>query len=303
MIDFSKCKTNGKMYNGANGTKRAIIYNGKRYMLKTPGNAAWNNELSYSNSCISEYLGSHIFQILGIEAQNTLLGVYQFKPEQEPKEVVACEDFTSIGITLQDFGSLKNYCIDSKQNGYGTELSDILYAIKTHEKIDNKKVLEHFWNMFIVDAFLGNCDRHNGNWGFLFDEINDRLEIAPIYDCGSCLYPQAGKKTINDCFSNEDELNIRIYERPYSAIKVNGNKIRYFDFLSKTEDIDCQEALIRISERIDLNKIDELIYSSSVITNERKDFYSFMLKKRKELILDYSLEQIRDYQVIKTKIR
>lgn len=290
MIDFSKCETNGKMYNGANGTKRAIIYNEKRYMLKTSGKAFWNDELSYSNSCTSEYLGSHIFQLLGIKAQNTLLGVYQFNPEQEPKEVVACEDFTSLGITLQDFGSLKNYCIDSKQNGYGTELSDILHAIKTHEKINNEKVLEHFWNMFIVDAFLGNCDRHNGNWGFLYNEINDSLEIAPIYDCGSCLYPQAGLKTIDDCFSNENELHTRIYERPYSAIRINGNKIKYFDFLSKTEDRDCQKALVRMMERLDLNKINEFIYSTSGLTNTRKDFYSYMLEQRKERILDYSLK-------------
>lgn len=263
MIDFSSCETNGKMYNGANGTKRAIIYNGKRYMLKTSGKALWNEEISYSNNCISEYLGSHIFQILGIEAQNTLLGIYKFNSEEEPREVVACEDFTSLGITLQDFCSLKNYCIDSKQNCYGTELSDILYVINTHEKIDNKKVLEHFWDMFIVDAFLGDFDRHNGNWGFLYNEINDSLEIAPIYDCGSCLYPQAGPKTIEDCFSSEKEFYLRIYERPCSAIKINDKKIKHFDFLSKTENIDCKKALIKILERIDLNRINEFIYSSS----------------------------------------
>ena len=43
--------------------------------------------------------------------------------------------------------------------------------------------------MFIVDAFLGNFDRHNGNWGILVDECKKTAEIAPVYDCGSCLYP------------------------------------------------------------------------------------------------------------------
>lgn len=46
--------------------------------------------------------------------------------------------------------------------------------------------------MFIVDALLGSFDRHNGNWGVLVDEERQTAEIAPIYDCGSCLYPQLG---------------------------------------------------------------------------------------------------------------
>ena len=42
--------------------------------------------------------------------------------------VVACKDFTSSGIVLQDFASLKNTIIDSEHNGYGTDLSDILLS-------------------------------------------------------------------------------------------------------------------------------------------------------------------------------
>ena len=36
--------------------------------------------------------------------------------------------------------------------------------------------------MFVVDAFIGNWDRHNGNWGFLYNQETDKLEIAPIFD-------------------------------------------------------------------------------------------------------------------------
>ena len=43
-----------------------------------------------------------------------------------------------------------------------------------------------------ADALLGNFDRHNGNWGILVDEESQTAEIAPVYDCGSCLYPQLG---------------------------------------------------------------------------------------------------------------
>ena len=40
-----------------------------------------------------------------------------------------------------------------------------------------KKELEaYFWDMFVVDAFIGNWDRHNGNWGFLYSQEKDELE-------------------------------------------------------------------------------------------------------------------------------
>lgn len=57
--------------------------------------------------------------------------------------------------------------------------------------IDPKELCEWFWNMFIVDAFIGNWDRHNGNWGFLYNISTDEITLAPVYDCGSSLYPQA----------------------------------------------------------------------------------------------------------------
>ena len=52
--------------------------------------------------------------------------------------------------------------------------------------------------MFAADALLGNFDRHNGNWGFLYDPKNKQREIAPVYDCGSCLLPQADEETLQE---------------------------------------------------------------------------------------------------------
>lgn len=33
--------------------------------------------------------------------------------------------------------------------------------------------------MLIVDSFVGNFDRHNGNWGFLVDNKTNQVLIAP----------------------------------------------------------------------------------------------------------------------------
>lgn len=68
--------------------------------------------------------------------------------------------------------------------------------------------------MFAVDALLGNFDRHNGNWGFLYDPKNDRREIAPVYDCGSCLLPQADDAVMRAVLTDKEALDLRIYRFP-----------------------------------------------------------------------------------------
>ena len=75
-IDFTNCPVRNKTYAGANGSKISVIYDGHLYMLKFPSAAAPNKEMSYANGCISEYLGCHIFETVGIPVQETLLGTY-----------------------------------------------------------------------------------------------------------------------------------------------------------------------------------------------------------------------------------
>ncbi|TCU66892.1 hypothetical protein EV204_1132 [Tissierella praeacuta] len=45
-------------------------------------------------------------------------------------------------------------------------------AIDEQFLVEPQKLKDFFWDMFIADAFLGNFDRHNGNWGILIDEQN-----------------------------------------------------------------------------------------------------------------------------------
>ena len=77
--------------------------------------------------------------------------------------------------------------------------------------------------MFVIDALLGNFDRHNGNWGFLVD-TDGFSYIAPVFDCGSCLLPQADDKVMKQVLENKDDLNARIYQFPTSAIKQDNKK-------------------------------------------------------------------------------
>lgn len=290
MIDFTACAVNKfKGYGGANGNKINIIYDGTSYMLKFPSVPNKSKVMSYTNSCISEYLACHIFESLGFHVQDTLLGTYTDKRGKE-KVVVACKDFTADGKKLMEFAHLKNTCVDSEQSGYGTELSSIMKAIDEQSLVEPQKLKDFFWDMFVADAFLGNFDRHNGNWGILIDEQNQCADIAPVYDCGSCLYPQMDEVGMQKVLNDEKEISQRIYVFPTSAILENGKKIPYFDYISSLKNEDCNKALKRITERIDMNKLCVLVEEVPSITELQKDFYRIMLSERKEKILDYSMK-------------
>lgn len=292
MIDFTDCRIiPGRAYNGANGSKIAVEDKKEVYMLKFPPSGEKKpTELSYTNSCISEHIASSIFNMLGIKAQETILGTFTVKGKT--KVVCACKDFTIGGKRLFDFCSIKNTIIDSDSNGSGTEIEDIMDTIDRQLYVAPDALCEHFWNVFVADALLGNFDRHNGNWGFLYDDYKNEAEIAPIYDCGSCLLPQADENVMQKVLSNEAELHARIYQFPTSAIKLNGRKINYYDFISRTENEDCNKALKRIVPRIDMKEIEELINSTPYITDLQKDFYKKYIGKRYELIIRPAYELV-----------
>ncbi len=294
MIDFTNLPVRNKAYAGANGSKISVLYNDELYMLKFPAVPAINKAMSYANGCVSEYLGCHIFESIGIPVQKTLLGTYTKNGKK--KIVVACKDFTTDGFVLQDFASLKNTIIDSAHSGYGTELSDIIKTLEEQTAIEPQKLTEWFWDMFIVDALIGNWDRHNGNWGFLYNIVTDEISLAPIYDCGSCLFPQADEEIVKKTLDNPAEREIRIFERPFSAIKINGQKIQYFKFISSLENEDCNKALKRIVPRIDMEKIYKIVDGTPFISDLQKKFYKTMLRERKERILDFSYQKVRRHE-------
>ena len=291
MVDFTNCKINKfKYYGGKNGGKICIIYNNEDYMLKFPSINEGIDEHGYSNSCISEYIVCNILKTLGLNVQDTILGVYN-RNENE-KIVVACKDFTSNGNVLKQFAELKNSQIETTKNGYGTELSEVIETIENQLIYDPNELRDFFWQMFIADSFVGNFDRHNGNWGFLINEDLKKIEIAPIYDCASCLYPQLTDERIAEIMDNDEEMKARVFIFPTSSLKINDKKINYFDYISSLKNEDCNKALLKLFPKIDLEKVNRIIDETQFISNIRKEFYKKILKLRYEIILKDNYDKL-----------
>ena len=291
MIDFTNCKINNyKYYGGKNGGKICIIYNNENYMLKFPSISEKLGDYEYTNNCFSEYIACNILKSLGLNVQETLLGT--FKINENEKVVVACKDFTSNGTVLKQFAELKNSQIETSKNGYGTELTEVIETIENQLIYDVNKLKDFFWDMFIADSLVGNFDRHNGNWGFLINESMKKIEIAPIYDCASCLYPQLSDNKIEEILKSDDEMDARVYVFPTSALKIDDKKINYFEFISSMQNKDCNLALKRIFPKINLNTIENIIEKTEAISDTRKEFYKRIINLRYEKILKYSYDRL-----------
>ena len=90
--------------------------------------------------------------------------------------------------------------------------------------------------------------------------------------------------------ADEDALNARVYQFPTSAIKQNGRKINYYDFLSGVEDKDCKAAIRRIVPGIDMERIREFLGEVPYISDLQKEFYSRYIEARYDKILKPALE-------------
>lgn len=304
MIDFTNVPIDIKSNYSGSDQKRGVVYHNKRFMLKLSDRidtAKKNNMMdSYSNSVFSEYVCCHILALCGMDVQNTLLGTIVMDTKKHKDmvvPVVACENFIPEGYALIEFKNIQN-AIQVEKPERTPKLKEI-YNIFTNENIYfNKRLgqqaLERYWDTFIFDALFGNFDRHGNNWGYLINDLGE-IKLAPIYDCGSCLYPQVSDDAIPSILNNQSEIQKRIDTFPKAALLLdNGEKVNYRKYINSLQNDDCTAALSRVYPTIDMTKINEFIDKVDGISDIRKTFYKTMLKIRYDLILTSAYTQIQD---------
>ena len=283
MKDFSKYNIDLDVFYSGAERKNQITINGNRYIIKYQK----NSEIGLIYNHVSEYLGSHIFELLGIPVQDTQLGTYA------GENVVIVRNFCEEGEVLVHFNDIGESSLEEDKELFQYSYDDIQKMLEENRKLTRvQETIERFWDMFIVDALNGNFDRHGGNWGFI--KKDNKYSMAPVYDNGSSMYPRINTdEKILEILNNQEEIDRRIYQFPTSHIKLNGRKSSYYEVINSLQFEECNKALKKIVPKIDFEKIDKLIDSIESVSDIRKKFYKTMYRYRYEKILKLALDKLK----------
>lgn len=297
IYDFSFIEFNNQLYGGQAGQKMGFNWNNEKWFLKFPKSTKSMEQvrISYTTSPLSEYIGSHVYKLIGLDVHDTQLGIY------DDKLVVACRDFKQEDENLFDFHAIKNlYSLtDTFEINYLSEsgglqsLEELYDVFKSNQIFKTLPTLrQHFWNMFVVDALIGNHDRNNGNWGILVNSHTSAIRLAPIYDNGAALSNKLDENKMLSLLDDEDRFKQSIYENRISFFSFKDKIINPLKYIETKENPECNEAILRIFPRLDLVKIQEMInqipevYITKdnkeipVISQVQKDFYCKVLAYR-----------------------
>lgn len=292
LINFNNFQQNQRMYGGTAGRKMGITYNGKDYLLKFPGNLKEqkmkNINLSYSNSPVCEYIGSKIYELVGLPVHNTILGI------RNEKVVVACEDFLQDGDRLYEFDKIKvtfePHFLDSngnETNGVGVDLYEIMMTLQEHPFLQNiSGVKEHFWNMFVMDALIGNTDRNNSNWGIILRKDGSK-EIAPVYDNGNCLNSKWDDEKMQIVMKDADKVQAEAYKARRCIYELQGKRVNPYHIIENMEYQECSDAVRRLTPKIGscMGKIRAMIEEIAVLSETQKQFFILIIESRYEKVL------------------
>ena len=288
LVNFDECRRiRGRGYRGNAGRKLAYLVEGNVWMVKFPGNTKdmqGKRLPSYTSSPISEYIGSKIYEFMNIPVHKTVLG------KCEGKIVVGCRDFTDRGELLE-YSQIKNTVDDEfisgsyGSSGQGERLSDILRIIEISEEFEGLRdeIRQRFWDMFVVDTFIHNNDRNNGNWGLLIGKYE--TSIAPVYDNGNAFFnkrnPSLFAKRLSDENAiKEDALNGRSF-----FLDDEDKRINPLVYMRQNRNKDCDAAILRFISKINMRQICDLIkeipaeaYGLKIMEKEQRQFYIDLLK-------------------------
>ncbi len=319
LVNFDLCERPNislqKHYGGQSGNKEHIIIDGENYFLKYPkkisskNNSYTNVILSYTTSPLSEYMGSKIYEILGEPVHKTILGV----SKKLGHTLVACKDFLKNGDQLDEFKNIKVsyapvYSEKESSSGENCNLDEVLEIIKTNPFLNSvKNVEEHFWDMFVIDAFIGNADRNNGNWGII-RHLDGSNTISPVYDNGNSFNNKWDIAKFEKFSKDEEAFYQEAYKGKtciFTHTNTNGEEkvLNPFKIIASGKFQKLNESICRIVPRISekkeeivnfINDIPNTFLEIPIISNTQKNFFINILRTRYNKVLMPTYKNIRN---------
>ena len=303
-------------YGGNSGDKESIMINGEYWLVKYPKKASKLHdvkEMSYTSTPESEYLGSHVYEILGFPVHKTILGI------RNDSTVVACKDLCDENHRLIEFRQLKNTYnkilnekLDTSLSSTGSDhfvcLDEILVHLDYNPSLkDIPGIKERFWDCVIIDGLINNNDRNNGNWGILRGPDGDSL--APIFDNGASFSPNVAESKITNKLYNHEVLRQSALNG-ITAYSLNGENNALFRDLIKIDNPELKKAIIRNVPLIknNMQKISDMIdeipgkyREKSLMSEDRKAEYKKEISIRIDEILLPAYEKILEKEQEKTR--
>ena len=306
LVDFSNCKLSPRNleYGGRAGEKKGIIYDNAFWFLKFPKSASGMKDvdgLSYVTSPLSEFIGSHIYKLLGYDVQETLLGICFDGTEY--KVVCACKDFIrdDKNELLIPYTALRNDAdpeVMKKNRSKSQSASNIKEIIF---QLDNNTVLknipgskERFWDVVVIDMLLNNNDRNEDNWGVIKNKLDGSYRLAPIYDCGNSFNAKSTDEKLMKILNYEDRLENSALNGITAYDGFNDVRLSNIELL-KLENADFTHALERVVGKVTaleweiiefINSIPETFNGVPIMSKIRKEFYieTFRIRLEKQLV-------------------
>lgn len=312
IIDFNNCPISDRngTYGGQAGYKDGVIYNGGYWIVKYPKATKVDMKgkgiISYTSSPLSEYIGSHIFDILGFNVHETLL------VERNGRIAVACKDFCKHRGDLTEMRTIKN----SGNEMLSEELQIEFHDSKTGEAVNLRELLlhfeknpifkdvpgiiENFWDTAIVDVFIDNNDRNNGNRGLLFDEENGRYSIAPVYDNGNSFNNKMTEEKIRERLKEDRKSFVDYACGSRTAYMYGGHVLSAKKFIA-LNDKGLEAAIKRVVPVIHnkmpvikdmIMDIPEEYHGLAVCSADRKELYYKYMEERYTHLLYPAYERV-----------
>ncbi len=274
---------------------------GKANSAERPLYIAKLSNKHYSMESVTEYLLNRIGEVLGFKMAKSKLaylgGQIRFLSEyfiEKPKEQLLDHGADLYAGYLND----RDFVEEIEKQRQSPDFFTVQFThdtLKHFFKDDYVLLWLEFLKLAVLDAFIGNNDRHFYNWAIVRNIKNDEKPVfSPIYDTARGLFWNDSEKKIRDCYQNKNRLSsfIKNYsENSYPKIGWEGaGKINHFELLDKLKTIPY---LISndIIEHICKNETIEEVFS--LIDT---DFAELMSEERRGLIklcLSYRHERIK----------
>ncbi len=194
----------------------------------------------------------------------------------------------------------------SSSQHHGEDLGEIVSTFKYNTKI-SPEFEKRFWDMFVVDAMIGNNDRHNRNWGFFIE--NNKRVLAPIFDNGNSFLGKKSDLEIENMIEQNYKSIISSGKTPfiYKDKKVDAFRVIKNQYLGDDRETikALQEAIVLINTRLKekmpaieqlIDDIPETVNGLSVMSKSRKEAYKYILKERQNKILEPAATKILENQ-------